>query len=51
MYEAETIGFSGRELEQLEQVQSRVGRLALGSNRFTAVQAIRGEMGCSTFDE
>ena len=32
-------------------VQNKVGRMALGANGYAAVEAIRGDMGWSTFSE
>ena len=41
---------SGRQkTNKLEVIQNRVGRLALGSNRMVGVEAIRGDMGWSSF--
>ena len=38
-------------MKQIETIQNKVGRLALGVNKFVGVEAIRGEMGWSTFEE
>ena len=32
-------------------IQNRVGRIGLGGNKYVAVEAIRGEMGWSSFKE
>lgn len=51
MYGIEAIGFTKRDIAELDRIQNRVGRLGLGANRFVAVEAIRGEMGWSSFEE
>jgi hypothetical protein len=51
MYSIEAFGYTKGEGDKLERIQNRVGRLGLGANRFVAVEAIRGEMGWSTFGE
>ena len=38
-------------MQKLEVVQNKVGRVALGANSFAAVEAIRGDMGWSSFSE
>lgn len=51
MYGLECMRWTVKELDKLEVVQNRVGRLALGANRYAAVDAVRGEVGWSTFEE
>ena len=51
MYGLETTVWTKNELERMEVIQNKVGRIALGANRYTAVEAIRGDMGWSTFRE
>jgi hypothetical protein len=51
MYGLDVIAYSEGELDKLELVQNRVARLALGAPRWTAVEALRGDMGWSTFKE
>ena len=51
MYGLECMRWTAKDLDKLEVVQNRVARLALGANRYVAVEALRGEAGWSTFDE
>ena len=51
MYGLETMRWTKNDLDKLEVVQNKVGRIALGANRYVAVEAIRGEVGWSTFAE
>ena len=51
MYGMETIPWTVGELNKMEAVQNKIGRLALGGNKFVGTEAIRGEMGWSTFEE
>ena len=51
MYGLETISWTGKDIDKMEVVQNKVGRTALGANRFAAVEAIRGDMGWSSFKE
>ena len=37
--------------DRMDVIQNVVGRVALGSNRYVGIEAIRGEMGWSTFRE
>ena len=39
------------ELDKLKVIQNKMGRMALGVNRYVGVEAIRGDMGWSPFDE
>ena len=43
--------WSRNELDRMEMVQNKAGRIALGANRYVAVEGIRGDMGWSTFRE
>ena len=38
-------------MQKLEVVRNKIGRVALGANRYVAVEAIRGDMGWSSFSE
>ena len=46
-----TINWTAAEIKRMEIIQNKVGRLALGSNKSAGVEAIRGDMGWSTFEE
>ena len=50
-YGMNVLNWSECELQKLEVIQNKVGRVALGANRYTCVEAIRGDMGWSTFSE
>lgn len=43
--------WSRKEMDSLDVIQNKAGRIALGGNKYTAVEAIRGDMGWSTFRE
>jgi len=51
MYGLETVPWTVKDIDKLEVVQRKVGRLILGANKYVAVEAIRGDMGWSTFRE
>ena len=51
MYAMNVVPWNKSELSQMETVQNRVGRLGLGANRYVGQEAIRGDMGWSTFEE
>jgi hypothetical protein len=51
MYGMNVMTMSASECNKLEVCQNRVGRVALGANRYVGVEAIRGDMGWSTFRE
>ena len=51
MYGLETTVWTRKDLNRLEVLQNMTGRIALGANRYVAVEAIRGDMGWSTFRE
>ena len=51
LYGVEITTYRENDLMQLEKVQNIVGRWGLGAPRSTAVEAIRGDMGWSTFKE
>ena len=38
-------------MQKFEVIQSKLGRVALGASGYTAVEALRGDMGWSTFSE
>lgn len=42
---AEIIRFTEKDIQELEKVQYMTGRWALGANRYTGVEAARGDMG------
>ena len=50
-YGMNVLNWSECELQKLEVIQNKVGRVALGANRYVSVEAIRGDMGWSTFSE
>ncbi|KAF2356543.1 Armadillo-type fold [Trinorchestia longiramus] len=45
------MAWNGGDLEKLEVLQNRVGRLALGAPKWTAAEALRGDLGWSLFSE
>ncbi|KAF2366049.1 hypothetical protein FHG87_003189 [Trinorchestia longiramus] len=45
------MAWHGGDLEKLDMLQNRVGRLALGTPKWRAVEAIRGDLGWSLFSE
>ena len=47
MYGLETMPWRINDLDKLEVVENKVGRIALGANRYAAVEAIRGDVGWS----
>ena len=47
MYGMNVLGVTEKELKDLEIIQNKIGRLALGGNKLEGVEAIRGEMGWS----
>ena len=49
MYGMEVIAWSEKEIDKLEVEQNRVARMALNTPRYAAVEALRGDMGWSTF--
>ena len=51
MYGLEIMEVGGKEKRGLEIVQNRAARRGLGANRHVATEALRGEMGWSTFQE
>ena len=51
MYGMNVLNWTESELQKLEVVQNKVGRVALGANKYACVEAIRGDMGWSTFSE
>ena len=51
MYGLETTVWTRKDMNRLEALQNMTGRIALGANRYVAVEAIRGDMGWSTFRE
>ena len=51
LYGAEIIRFTEKNIQELEKVQDMTGRWGLGANRHTRLEAVRGDMGWSTFRE
>ncbi|KAF2357797.1 Immunoglobulin-like domain [Trinorchestia longiramus] len=51
MFGMNVMAWNGGDLEKLEVLQNRVERLALGAPKWTAVEAIRGDLGWSLFSE
>ena len=51
MYGLEVIDANGKEKKGLEIVQNKAARKGLRANRHVAIEALRGEMGWSTFEE
>ena len=45
------LNWTESKLQKLEVIQNKVRRVALGANRYACVEAIRGDMGWSTFTE
>jgi len=50
-YGSDVMNWTASELNSLEVTQNKVGRFALGANRYVGVEAIRGDLGWSTFEE
>ena len=51
MYGTELIGIGKKEMKGLEIVQNKAARKGLGANRHVGIEALRGDMGWSTFEE
>ena len=51
MYGVNVLNRAESQLQKLEVIQNKVGREALGANRYACVEAIRGDMRWSTFSE
>ena len=51
LYGMNVMYWNETDMQKLERVQNKIGRVALGANGYAAVEAIRGEMGWSTFSE
>ena len=51
MYGLETMRWTKNDWDRMEVTQNRIGRIALGANRYSATEALRGEAGWSTFGE
>ncbi|KAF2352525.1 Steadiness box (SB) domain [Trinorchestia longiramus] len=51
MFGMNVMAWNGGDLEKLEVLQKRVGRLALGTPKWTAAEALRGDLGWSLFSE
>ncbi|KAF2350177.1 Phosducin thioredoxin-like domain [Trinorchestia longiramus] len=51
MFGVNVMAWNGGDLEKLEVLQNRVGRLALGALKWTVAEALRGDLGWSLFSE
>ena len=51
MYGASVLTRPNCEIQKLETIQNKVGRVTLGANRYAGGKAIRGDMGWSSFYE
>ncbi|KAF2366386.1 HECT domain [Trinorchestia longiramus] len=51
MFGMNVMAWNGGDLEKLEVLQNMVGRLALGAPKWTAAEALRGDLGWSLFSE
>ena len=51
MYAANVLNWTQQDFDKLEVAQNKIGRVALGANRIVGAEAIRGDMGWSTFGE
>ena len=51
MYGMDVFAWTEKELDKLEVAQNKVARIALNAPRYVAVEALRGDMGWSTFRE
>ena len=51
MYGMNVVNWTNGDMTKLEIVQNKIARLALGSNQMTAVVALSGDMGWSSFEE
>ena len=51
MYGMNVLCWTESELQKLDVIQNKVGIVALGTNKYACVEAIRGDMGWGTFSE
>ena len=51
LYGYEVFKVNKEEMDRMEKIQNKIARLALGGNKYTAVEALRGEMGWSRYHE
>ena len=51
LYGMNTMNWYSEEMKKLEVIQNKIGRLGLGANRLLGIEAIRGDMGWSLFEE
>ena len=47
----DTINWSVEEKNKLEIIQNRVVRMGMGADKMVGVEAIRGDMACSSFKD
>ena len=51
MYGMDIVNWSAEDIKNLEVVQNKVGRIALGANGYVGVESVRGDMRWSMFEE
>ena len=51
LHGSEVLNWTKEDLNKLEVIQNRVGRIGLGANMMVGIEAIRGDMGLSLFEE
>ncbi|KAF2350476.1 hypothetical protein FHG87_018770 [Trinorchestia longiramus] len=51
MFGMNVMAWNGGDLEKLEVLQNRVGRVALGTPKWMAAETLRGDLGWSLFSE
>ena len=51
LYAMDSINWTADEIRKIDVIQNKVGRLGLGANYLVGTEAIRGDMGWSTFEE
>ena len=51
LYGAEVTTFTEKDIQELDKVQDMTGRWTLAANICTGLEAVRGDMGWSTFRE
>ena len=51
MYGMNVMNWTETDVAKLEVIQTKIGRVALGGNKYVGVEAVRGDMGWSMFNE
>ena len=51
LYDSETLNWTKEDMNKLEVIQNKVGRIGLGANRMVGTEAMRGDMGWTSFEE